>query len=30
MNACVSRFGELLVRHCGGAVTFAGLLDGGS
>ena len=30
MSACVSRFGELLVRHCGGAVTFAGLLDGGS
>jgi DNA/RNA-binding domain of Phe-tRNA-synthetase-like protein len=29
MRARVSRFGELLVRHCGGEVTFAGLLDGG-
>ncbi len=29
MRARVARFGELLVRHCGGAVTFTALLDGG-
>ncbi len=29
MRSRVVRFGELLVRHCGGDVTFAAVLDGG-